>query len=123
MAGTVAAGRIAVGDPVMAVPSRRLSKVREIVRFDGHPAAAGAGLDVFEREPAVTPALCAMENVVLLPHLGSATEETRTAMGLRAAMILAGTALLSRFHWLIYIFGGFLVTARMLAMYKKKDKK
>jgi len=45
-AGTVAAGRIAVGDPVMAVPSRRLSRVREIVRFDGNPPDAGAGLDV-----------------------------------------------------------------------------
>jgi len=45
---------------------------------------AGAGLDVFEREPQVTPELLAMENVVLLPHLGSATEETRVAMGLRA---------------------------------------
>ena len=45
---------------------------------------AGAGLDVFEREPAVTPDLLAMENVVLLPHLGSATMETRVAMGMRA---------------------------------------
>lgn len=45
---------------------------------------AGAGLDVFEREPVVTPALLAMENVVLLPHLGSATRETRVAMGMRA---------------------------------------
>lgn len=45
---------------------------------------AGAGLDVFEREPQVTPDLLAMENVVLLPHLGSATMETRVAMGLRA---------------------------------------
>lgn len=45
---------------------------------------AGAGLDVFEREPVVTEALLTMENVVLLPHLGSATLETRTAMGLRA---------------------------------------
>jgi len=45
---------------------------------------AGAGLDVFEREPQVAPALLAMENVVLLPHLGSATEETRVAMGMRA---------------------------------------
>ncbi len=44
---------------------------------------AGAGLDVYESEPKVTPALLAMENVVLLPHLGSATEETRIAMGLR----------------------------------------
>ena len=45
---------------------------------------AGAGLDVFEREPQVSAALLAMENVVLLPHLGSATEETRVAMGMRA---------------------------------------
>jgi lactate dehydrogenase-like 2-hydroxyacid dehydrogenase len=45
---------------------------------------AGAGLDVFEREPVVSPALLTMENVVLLPHLGSATRETRVAMGMRA---------------------------------------
>jgi lactate dehydrogenase-like 2-hydroxyacid dehydrogenase len=44
---------------------------------------AGAGLDVFEKEPQVTPALLKMENVVLLPHLGSATQETRKAMGMR----------------------------------------
>lgn len=45
---------------------------------------AGAGLDVFEKEPAVTPDLVTMENVVLFPHLGSATTETRIAMGMRA---------------------------------------
>jgi lactate dehydrogenase-like 2-hydroxyacid dehydrogenase len=45
---------------------------------------AGAGLDVFEHEPQVAPELLAMENVVLLPHLGSATAETRIAMGQRA---------------------------------------
>ena len=45
---------------------------------------AGAGLDVYEHEPRVTPALLKMENVVLLPHLGSATRETRVAMGMRA---------------------------------------
>jgi lactate dehydrogenase-like 2-hydroxyacid dehydrogenase len=44
---------------------------------------AGAGLDVYEREPVVSPELLAMENVVLLPHLGSATRETRVAMGVR----------------------------------------
>ena len=44
---------------------------------------AGAGLDVFAAEPKVTPALTGMENVVLLPHLGSATRETRVAMGMR----------------------------------------
>jgi lactate dehydrogenase-like 2-hydroxyacid dehydrogenase len=45
---------------------------------------AGAGLDVYEQEPRVSPALLKMENVVLLPHLGSATTETRVAMGMRA---------------------------------------
>ena len=46
---------------------------------------AAAGLDVYEGEPAVHPALLKLENVVLLPHLGSATLQTRTAMGMRAA--------------------------------------
>jgi lactate dehydrogenase-like 2-hydroxyacid dehydrogenase len=45
---------------------------------------AGAGLDVYEREPQICPPLLTMENVVLLPHLGSATTETRVAMGQRA---------------------------------------
>ena len=40
-----------------------------------------AGLDVFEREPKVPTALRALSNVVLLPHVGSATHETRAAMG------------------------------------------
>ncbi len=44
-------------------------------------AIGGAGLDVFEQEPAVHPDLLGLENVVLLPHLGSATRETRVAMG------------------------------------------
>jgi glyoxylate reductase len=48
-------------------------------------AIAGAGLDVFEREPEVHEALLDLENVVLIPHLGSATVETRTAMGVLAA--------------------------------------
>ena len=43
---------------------------------------AGAALDVFEREPEVTEALLGLENVVLTPHLGSATQETREAMGM-----------------------------------------
>ena len=42
---------------------------------------AGAGLDVFENEPAVNPKLVAMDNVVLLPHMGSATFEGRIDMG------------------------------------------
>lgn len=43
----------------------------------------GAGLDVFEGEPAVPDEFKTMDNVVLLPHLGSATMETRVAMGMR----------------------------------------
>lgn len=46
-------------------------------------AIAGAGLDVFENEPDIDPRLLAMENVVIQPHLGSATIEGRVAMGER----------------------------------------
>jgi glyoxylate reductase len=46
---------------------------------------AGAGLDVYEREPMVEPALLALENIVLLPHIASASERTRTRMAVRAA--------------------------------------
>ncbi|HEY5940185.1 MAG TPA: D-glycerate dehydrogenase [Gemmatimonadales bacterium] len=55
-----------------------------LVEALGNGTIAGAGLDVYEKEPRVSPALVAMENVVLLPHLGSATQETRIAMGMRA---------------------------------------
>ena len=48
-----------------------------------------AALDVYEREPRVEPALLELENVVLTPHLGSATVETRTAM----AELAAGNAI------------------------------
>ena len=41
---------------------------------------AGAALDVYEKEPEVNPALLPLENVLLIPHLASATTETRTAM-------------------------------------------
>ena len=46
---------------------------------------AGAGLDVFENEPKVHAALLAMDNVTLLPHIGSATAETRLGMAQLAA--------------------------------------
>jgi len=42
---------------------------------------AGAALDVYEREPELEPGLRELENVVLAPHLGSATVEAREAMG------------------------------------------
>ena len=57
---------------------------------------AGAALDVYEREPTVHPDLVTMENVVLAPHLGSATTDTRTAMADLAARnvlaVLSGNA-------------------------------
>ena len=46
-------------------------------------AIGGAGLDVYQGEPEINPAILAARNTVLLPHLGSATVETRTAMGLK----------------------------------------
>lgn len=49
----------------------------------GAGTLAGAGLDVYEREPVVHEALLGLDNVVLLPHLGSATAQTRAAMGWR----------------------------------------
>ena len=54
-----------------------------LVRMLRNKEIAGAALDVFENEPAVNPKLLAMENVVLLPHMGSATHEGRTDMGQR----------------------------------------
>ncbi|MBY0329212.1 MAG: D-glycerate dehydrogenase [Acetobacteraceae bacterium] len=61
----------------------------------GHIRAAG--LDVYDGEPRVNPGYLALENVALLPHLGSATEETRQAMGERClenldAVLLRGEA-------------------------------
>jgi glyoxylate reductase len=61
---------------------------------DGH--LAGAGLDVYQHEPAIHPGLLELDNVVLLPHIGSATLETRTRMATlaarNAAAVLSGEA-------------------------------
>jgi len=53
----------------------------ELVRLLETNAIAGAGLDVFEHEPAIDPRLRTLDNVVLRPHMGSATIEGRLAMG------------------------------------------
>jgi glyoxylate reductase len=50
-----------------------------------HHLLAGAALDVYEHEPAIHPELLSLENVLLVPHLGSGTTETRTAMADLAA--------------------------------------
>jgi glyoxylate reductase len=57
---------------------------------------AGAALDVFEREPEVHPGLLELENVVLVPHLGSATHETREAMGMLCVEALRAVLLENR---------------------------
>jgi glyoxylate reductase len=53
----------------------------ELIRLLETRALAGAGLDVFEHEPAIDPRMRTLDNVVLLPHMGSATIEGRIAMG------------------------------------------
>jgi glyoxylate reductase len=67
---------------------------------EGH--LAGAGLDVYEDEPRISPALLACPGLVLLPHLGSATTAAREAMGFRALANLdaffAGQPLLDPVH-------------------------
>jgi glyoxylate reductase len=57
----------------------------DLVKALAEKRIAGAGLDVFEHEPKIHPGLLKMDNVVLLPHIGSASLETRTKMGLVAA--------------------------------------
>ena len=66
----IARGDLVVEEAVFAALSR------------GH--LAGAGIDVYRNEPGIDPRWRQFENVFLLPHLGSATAETRIAMGMRA---------------------------------------
>ena len=82
--------RHAIGAPELALmkPSATLTNVARGGIVDDAALAqalrerriAAAGLDVFENEPEVHPALLDLPNVVLLPHIGSATERTRRAM-------------------------------------------
>ena len=53
-----------------------------LVEFLKNYRLAGAGFDVYENEPELAPGLAELENVVVLPHIGSATVETRTKMGM-----------------------------------------
>jgi lactate dehydrogenase-like 2-hydroxyacid dehydrogenase len=73
----------ALGPKGILVNVARGSVVDEkaLVKVLQEGALGSAGLDVFEDEPNVPEALFAMDNVVLEPHVGSATHETRTAMG------------------------------------------
>jgi glyoxylate reductase len=72
--------------------------VDEDALFEGLAAGeiAGAALDVFEHEPAVHEGLLGLDNVVLTPHLGSATHETRTAMGMLCVSALKSVLLEGR---------------------------
>jgi phosphoglycerate dehydrogenase-like enzyme len=67
-----------------------------LVRALEEGTIAGAALDVFEREPEVAEGLLALENVVLTPHLGSATLETREAMGMLCVEALRAVLLEGR---------------------------
>lgn len=74
---------VLVTRPIMQEPTRLLRRPPAAL---ADALSAGrtfaAGLDVFEREPEVEERLLALENVVILPHLGSATFDTRDAMGM-----------------------------------------
>ena len=73
-----------------------------LVEFLAHGHLGGAGLDVFADEPTVPAALFALDNVVLQPHVASATHETRAAMGRvmldNIAAYVAGRPLLTPVH-------------------------
>ncbi len=73
----------ALGPEGIFINVGRGSSVNEsaLVQALRHGLIAGAGLDVYANEPEVPEELLSMDNVVLLPHIGSATVETRAAMG------------------------------------------
>ena len=69
---------------------------RALVEALRNGSIAGAALDVFEREPDVEEGLLTLENVVLTPHLGSATRDTRVAMGMLCVEALRAVLLEGR---------------------------
>ncbi|CFX46421.1 Glycerate dehydrogenase [Candidatus Filomicrobium marinum] len=73
-------------DGAILVNTARGSLVNEAALIDALKSGklAAAGLDVFQREPGGNPELSKLDNVFMLPHIGSATRETRDAMGFRA---------------------------------------
>jgi len=97
--GLVGAGELGLmrADAVL-VNTARGPVVDEAALVDALRAGeiAGAALDVFEDEPAVHPGLLELENVVLTPHLGSATQEAREAMGRLCVEALTGVLLEGR---------------------------
>lgn len=81
------AGRIAqLPDGAIVVNAARGSVVDEAALLEALRSGklAAAGLDVFNNEPDIDPAFAQLDNTFLLPHIGSATRETRDAMGFRA---------------------------------------
>lgn len=86
--GLIDAGRLSLMKPMaFVINTARGEVIREeaLVEALTEKRIAGAGLDVFENEPEIHPGLLEMNNVVILPHVGSASMETRTEMGLMAA--------------------------------------
>mgnify|MGYP000046705928 CR=1 FL=1 len=72
--------------PILINTSRgKIVRIKDLLKALKNRKISGACLDVFENEPNVPEALRKMENVTLLPHIGSATIEVRTAMGMLAA--------------------------------------
>jgi glyoxylate reductase len=61
----------------------------ELIRMLKDKRISAAGFDVYENEPQVNPELFKLDNVILLPHIGSATVEARTGMALLAAENIA----------------------------------
>jgi len=82
--GMFDAARLAVMKPTAYIVNTARGEVideNELARLIEAGQIAGAGLDVFEHEPAVNPKLLASDRVVALPHMGSATIEGRIDMG------------------------------------------